>query len=162
MKKNCGYILFILLFVTGKTSYSQQSAVTIYYSYSEKSKDNHSTTENFSLTDSVLSYSVKYSGRRGPDQKDENKECTLSSEQISKIDKIISEKKLNVTDSLIDNKVPDGSYRVTTAITVTVTRGNKTSKTKVKGSLSVLENKTLYKNAAYLLNTIRRMLNDCR
>jgi hypothetical protein len=48
-----------------------------------------------------------------------------------------------------------------TTVTITVTSGNKTTKVKVKGSPSALGGKPLYKNSLYLLNLIRKMLDDC-
>lgn len=156
------YIFIVLFLILSNTSHSQQPFLAIYYSYSEKSKDSHSTTENISLSGTTVVYSVKYTGRKGPDQKDERKECTLTNEQVSNIRKAISDKQLNLTDSLVDNSLSDNSYKVTTAITITVTSGNKTTKTKVKGSPSALGSKPIYKNSLYLLNLIRKMLDDCQ
>jgi len=155
------YIFIVLFFTFSKASHSQQPFLSIYSSYSEKSKDSHSTTENISLSGTTVVYSVKYTGRRGPDQKDERKECTLSNEQVSNIRKAIRDKQLNITDSLIDNSSSNNSYKVSTAITTTVTNGNKTTKVKVKGSPSALNGKPLYKNSLYLLNLIRKMLDNC-
>lgn len=162
MKKKYSYIFLLLFLAACNTSYSQQPFLTIYYADSEKGKDSHSTIENISVTGTSVTYSVKYTGRRGTDQKDEIKKCTLSSGQISKIKNTISEKKLNVTDSLIDNSLAENSYQVTTSITITVTSGNKTTKTKVRGTPSVITGKSLYKNSSYLLNMVKEMLESCR
>ena len=159
MKKS--YILIVFLFAFSKASHSQKPYLSIYYPYVEKSKDSHSTTENISLSGTKVVYSVKYTGRNGPDQKDEMKECTLSNEQVSNIRKAISDKQMSITDSLIDNSSANNSYKVTTAITTIVINGNKTTKVKVKGSPSVLNGKPLYKNSLYLINLIRKMLDNC-
>jgi len=144
-----------------KISYAQQPFLTIHYLYAEKSRDSHSTTETISISGTTANYFLKFTGRKGPEQKDETKDCTLSKEQVSTIRKAIDEKKLNVADSLVDNSLPGGSYQVTTAITITFTNGNKNIQTKVKGKPSALNDKPLYKNAVSLLNLVRKMLENC-
>ena len=161
MKKAYNYFFLVLFFAAGKKSYSQKPFLTIYHADSEKSKDSHSTIENISLTGTTVVYTVKYSGRRGPDQKDETKNCLLSNEQIANIRKAINDKKLNSTDSLIVKALPDESYLISTAITITFTDGKKISKTKVKGNPYALTGKPLYKNSLYLLNMIQEMLKNC-
>ena len=161
MKKGLSYLFLGLFFVAGIKSHSQQPFLTIYYAISEKSKDSHSTIENINFTGTTVIYSVKYSGRRGPDQKDATKECLLSNEQMGTIRKAISDKKLDITDSLIVNILPDKAYLVSTAINITFINGKKISKTKVKGNPSALSGKLLYKNSLYLLNMIHEMLKNC-
>ncbi len=161
MRKAYYSFFLVLFFAAGKTSYSQQPFLTIYYVESEKSKDSHSTIENISLSGTTLFYTVKYSGRRGPDQKDETKNCLLSNEQISSIRKAIFDKKLNISDSLIVNPLPDESYFASTSIAITFTDGKQIRKTKVKGSPSTLTGKPLYKSSLYLLNMINEMLKNC-
>ena len=156
------YSLFLaLIFAAFTICHAQQPALAIYHSYSEKSKDSHSTIENIGVTGTVLTYAVKYTGRKGPDQKDESKKCTLTSEQVRSINKIISEKKLNVTDSLVDNTAPDKSYQVMNTITITITNGAKIVTTKVKGNPSGLKGKPLYKNAVSLYSAIMSMIKSC-
>jgi hypothetical protein len=158
MKKKLVYILMILFIAFSKNSYSQQASLVISYSNSEKSRDSHSTVENFSLNGENLVYSVKYTGRRGPDQKDESKIQRLSAEQVTTINNIISKYNLNVSDSLINNTEKSPGYTVITAIVISVTIGGKTTKVKVKGDPAMLEDRPLYSNAAYLVGTIRQMI----
>ncbi len=163
MKKKLVYIFLIVFFAFNKISYSQQPFLTIYYYYAEKSKDSHSSTENFSINGSSVLYSVKYSGRRGPDQKDEVKTCTLSNEQLEKINKTIKDKHLNVTDSVIINNGDHNSgYQVNATIIITLIRSGKTTRTKAKGKPSDLAEKPLYKNSLYLFRIIKDMVKLCR
>lgn len=161
MKKEYSYFFLVLFFLAGKKSHSQQPFLTIYYAEAEKSKDSHSTIETISCTGTTVVYTVKYSGRRGPDQKDAQKECLLSNEKMGSIRKIISDKKLDTTDSLIVNTLPDKTYLETTTININFTNGKKISKTKVKGSTSALSHELLYQNCIYLLNRIREMQKNC-
>ena len=162
MKKKYRYILFVLLLGSGKINYAQQPFLTIYYSVSEKSRDSHSTTRNISVTGTTVAYDVTYTGRKGPGQTDNKTSCVLNNEQVIKIRKAIDERKLNVTDSLIDNSMPDGSILSTTTILITFVNGKKTAKTKVKGGTRGLGSKALYKNSMYLLDLIMGMISKCQ
>lgn len=161
MRKNFRFILWVLLLTPCKICLAQQPFLTIYSSMSEKSKDSHSTIENISLTGNTAVYTVKYTGRKGPDQKDEKKECVFSNEQANNIRKVINERKLNITDSLISDAVVYESYRTATTIIISFTNGNKTTKTKVKGDPVALADKLLYKNSVYLLYLVKRIVKDC-
>ena len=163
MKKKLIYIFLIVFFTFNRISYSQQPFLTIYYYYGEKSKDSHSSTENISINGSSVSYSVKYSGRKGPDQNDEEKTCTLTNEQLEKINKTINDKHLNVTDSvIINNGSHNSGYQVSATVIISLIRSGKTTRTKAKGKTSDLADKPLYKNSLYLLHTIKDMLKLCR
>ena len=163
MKKKLIYIFLIVFFTFNRISYSQQPFLTIYYYYGEKSKDSHSSTENISINGSSVSYSVKYSGRKGPDQNDEEKTCTLTNEQLEKINKTIKEKHLDLTDSvIINNGSHNSGYQVSTTVIITLARAGTTTKTKCKGRPADLAGKPLYKNSLYLLETIKSMLKLCR
>jgi hypothetical protein len=163
MKKKLIYMFLIIFFAFNKISYSQQPFLTIYYYYGEKSRDSHSSTENISINGSAVSYSVKYSGRRGPNQKDEEKTCTLTNEQLEKINKTIKEKHLDVTDSvIINNGSHNSGYQVSATVIITLIRSGKTTRTKAKGNPSDLADKPLYKNSLYLFRIIKDMVELCQ
>ena len=77
---------------------------------------------------------------------------------MNTINSIISKYHLNVTDSIVDNSNELAMPSVTTTILITMTNGGKTSKIKVKGNTAKLEDNSLYANSAFLLGTIRNML----
>lgn len=156
-------ILFLLLPVfLNKSTMAQQPFLTIYYYYAEKSRDSHSTTEQISIGDSTLLYSVKYTGRKGPNQKDEVKTCKLTRDQLEKINKVINDKQLNVTDSIISNTTGGSGFQVTTNVIITITRSGKTTLTKTRGYVSDLTGKPLYDNSLYLIRKIKAMVELCR
>lgn len=161
MRKNYRFILLVLFLGSGKIGLAQQPFLTIYSSLSEKSKDSHSTVENISLTGNTAVYTVKYTGRKGPDQRDEKKECVFSNEQANNIRKAINDRKLNITDSLVSNALAYESYRTATTIIISFTNRNKTTKTKVKGDPVEFADKPLYKNSVYLLYLVKQILKDC-
>ena len=130
MKKNYRFILLALFLGSCTIGLAQQPFLTIYSSLSEKSKDSHSTIENISLTGNTAVYTVKYTGRKGPDQKDEKKVCVFSNEQINNIRKTITDRKLDITDSLVNNAVANESYHTTTTIIISFTNGNKARRIK--------------------------------
>jgi hypothetical protein len=163
MRKKLIYIFLIAFFAFNKISYSQQPLMTIYYYYGEKSRDSHSSTENISITGSVVYYSVKYSGRRGANQKDELKTCTLTNEQLEKINKTIKDKHLDVTDSvIINNESPNSGYLVNATVIITLIRSGKTTRTKASGNPLDLGDKPLYKNSLYLFRILKDMVELCR
>ena len=123
--------------------------------------DSNSTNEMFSIIGKKLSYSVTYSGRNGPDQKDEEKKCVLTDEQVNKILTTLQDKKLNADDSLIYNLPATEAPYTSETITILVTKGKKITKVRVKGIYTQIANKTLYTNSLYLINVIRNMLKKC-
>ena len=153
-------LVLIVLLSAGKTV-AQQPSLIIYNYYGEKGKDSHSTSENISISGSTVSYSVKYTGRRGPDQQKEEKSCTLTREQLEKINNTITEKHLNVTDSLIIQQEVSGT-QVTAHVSITVTMAGKTTKTKCKGDPADLTGKPLYTNSLHLFRLVKNMVDICR
>jgi hypothetical protein len=163
MKKKHSYLLLTLFFAFSKISYSQQPFLVIYYYYGEKSRDNHSSTENISINGSTVSYSVKYSGRKGPNQNDEVKTCTLTSDQLGKINKTIRDRHLDVTDSIIiSNESHNSGYQLSATVIISLAKAGKTARVKCKGDPANLSDKLLYKNSLYLLQTIKDMVELCR
>jgi len=152
--------MLIVLLSAGNTI-AQQPTLTIYNYYGEKGKDTHSTSENISISGSTVSYSVKYTGRRGPNQENEEKSCTLTREQLETINKTITEKNLNVTDSLIIQQEVNGT-QVTAHVSITVTIAGKTTKTTCKGNPADLSGKPLYSNSLYLFRLVKNMVDICR
>ena len=155
-------LLMLIVLLSAGNTVAQQPSLTIYNYYGEKGKDTHSTSENISINGSTVSYSVKYTGRRGPNQQNEEKSCTLTSEQLEKINKTISEKQLNVTDSLIITLPEAKGTQVTSNVSITVTIAGKTTKTKCKGDPSDLAGKQLYNNSLYLFRLVKSMVDICR
>lgn len=60
----------------------------------ERSKDSNSTIERWQINDGKLLYSVTYTGRRGPNQKNSKKEVSISQDNIKAIKALIAEKNL--------------------------------------------------------------------
>jgi hypothetical protein len=118
-------------FALCKVSYSQQPFLTIYSYYGEKNRDSHSCTENISINGSDLSYSIKYTDMRGSNQRNEEKTCTLTSDQLEKIYKTINDKHPDVTDSvIINNDLHNSGYVINTTVIITLTRAGKTTRAK--------------------------------
>ena len=161
MKKLVLLLSFFLMLLSAQKTAAQIFSLLVSHTSSERSKDSHSTTETFNLTGKNLSYTVTYSGRKGPNQKDEEKKCVLTDEQVNKISATLQEKKLNVTDSLINNLTGMEAPYTAETITITVTKGNKITKIRVKGTSAQVSNKTVYSNSLYLINMISRMLKTC-
>jgi hypothetical protein len=166
MKRSIFLLLLPVCLLLSRSSMAQQPFLTIYYYYGEKSRDSHSNTENISINGSSVLYSIKYSGRKGPAQKDEEKTCTLTSEQLEKINKTIKEKHLDVTDSvIINNDKQNPTFeggQISSTIIITLTRAGTTTITKCKGVPGDFDDKPLYKNSLYLLRTIKAMLKLCQ
>ena len=161
MKRTIIIIPLFLLLLSAKKTEAQTLSLSVSYTSSEKSRDSHSTKETFSLAGKNLSYAITYSGRKGPGQIDEEKKCVLTDEQINKISTTLRERKLNVEDSLIVNSSNSEPPYTSETITITVTKGSKATKIKVKGTYTQLTNKTLYTNSLYLIAVISKMLKAC-
>jgi len=155
------YLFLLVQLFQITTARAQQFSLTISSTNSEKGRDSHSTTEFIKIEDKAASYSVKYSGRKGPNQKDEEKKCTLTTAQVNKIKALMKERHLDVTDSLIDNSLASESYATTASITITEKKGTGLMKIKVKGLTKEIGNKPLYKNSHYLVSFVSDMIKNC-
>ena len=154
-------LMFIVLLSAVKTA-AQQPLLTINNYYAEKGKDSHSSTENISISGSNVTYSVKYTGRKGANQQNEEKSCTLTKDQLEKINNTINERQLNVTDSLIIDKQEEKGTQVTANVSITVTITGKTTRTKCMGDPSDLAGMPLYNNSLYLFRLVKNMVDICR
>ena len=151
-------VSFLLLLFSLEKAGAQANSIFISYISSENSRDSHSTNETFSLIGKNLTYIVKYNGRKGPDQKDEEKKSVITDEQLNKLWAILREKKLTVVDSLIGNASANKVPYTSESIAITVTKENKTTKIKVRGSRTALTGKPLNTNSLYLIAVISGML----
>ncbi len=151
-------VILAVLMLQSHYSSAQIFSLSISYNSAEKSKDSHSYTESFSIIERSVSYSVKYTGRRSGKIDDEAKACTFTSEQISKLQQTMTDKGLDLTDSLIN--ISTGMNSV--AISISMTKDGKQTKIKVRGDPAEVSDKLLFKNSMYLILSIKKMLADCR
>ncbi len=154
-------IILTLLFFT-LVSYSQNLDLAISYLAGERSKDSHTTEESFVLSGTNAAYSVKYSGHRGPNQKDDSKTCDLTSKNIEEIKNFITEKGLDKSDSLIDESTKYKSFETFANISAAISLDGKEYKIKVNGDTDEIGGKDLYKNMVKLIDKLRVMVIECK
>lgn len=163
MKISALFMLQVFL-MSAETIVAQTPFLTIYNYYGEKGRDSHATTENISINGSTATYSVKYTGRKNATQQNEEKFCTLTIDQLEKINKAIAEKNLNKTDSIIlvqEEGIKDRQY-ATASVIITATKAGGVTKTKCKGDPTELAGKPLYDNSLYLFRLVKKMVDSCR
>ena len=153
-------IIILVIFFTS-VSFSQNLDLAISYLYGEKSKDSHTTEENFAIGGTSASYSVKYSGHKTKNQKDDSKTCEFTQKNVNDIKNFIIEKGLNKTESLIDESTKYKSFETFVRITIDLSMDNQEYKIKVNGDTQEISGKDFYKNVQALIDKIRQMVKDC-
>lgn len=140
---------------------AQEFTLTVNYFAGEKSKDSHSTEENFAVTGMFASYAIEYSGHKGKNQHDTEKSCSFSDKDIEKIKKAIIEKELNhsVVYSTKDSK--SKSFEEFCNIGISISMDGGSYKIALNGDLVDLKNNNDYNNALSFIAMLRKMFEDC-
>lgn len=141
---------------------SQELTIAIYYLHGEKSKDTHSSTEKIAINNSSVTYSVKYSGRRGKNDIDTNKTCEFTEQDIENIKQTIITKELNVNDSLFSESSKSKSFEVYTNISIAISMDGNEYKIRINGDRLELDDSKLYKNSIFFITMLRKMAKDCK
>jgi hypothetical protein len=158
--KTISIISFILLFSICPAN-AQDFTLAISYLSGEKSKDSHSTEESIAINETSAAYSIKYFGRKGENQHDNNKTCTFTEQDILDIRAVIVKKGLNKTDSLFSESSKSKSYEVYTNISISMTLDGQEYKIKINGDTNELNDAKLYKSSLLLITRIRNMIENC-
>lgn len=143
-------------------SYSQELNIAISYLSGEKSKDSHSTEENFAISNSAVAYSVKYKGRKSDKQEDKSKVCTFTEQDLKNIRQTIETKGLNVTDSLFQESSKTKSLEHYCNIVIDMDIDGQKYKIRINGDIKEFEDKDLYKNSVFFITMLRRMVESCK
>ena len=158
------YLTSIVLAIifSSAASAAQDLNITISYLYGEKSKDSHSSEESFSISNTSVAYSVKYSGRKGKNQQDMEKTCTFTEQDLKNIIKTIEAKGLNVNDSLYQQTSKTKSFEVFTRINIAINMDGQEYKINISGDTIEFDDAALYKNSVFFITMLRKMVEDCK
>lgn len=152
---------FLVISVSQTEIYSQNLEIKIYYLNGEKSKDSHSTTENISISGNSVSYSVKYSGRKGNNQQDNQKECTFTEQSIEDIKKTILLKGLNSSDSLYQESSKTKLLEYYFNISMDITMNGEYFRISLNGDPNDFDRSNLYVNSISFIDFLRNLISDC-
>lgn len=153
--------VIVSLFILCSISYSQDFLVAIYYLHGEKSKDSHSTEESFAITDNQVVYAVEYTGKKG-NNKDMNKICTFSEQDIKNIKQTITTKNLNVVDSLFQESSKTKNIEKYTNLDMVIKMDGNDYRIIINGDTKELEDSMLYKNSIFFITMLRKMVEGCK
>lgn len=154
-------IVLTIIFLSAVSS-AQDLNIAISYLYGEKSKDSHSTEESYSISNTSVAYSVKYSGRKGKNQVDMDKTCTFTEQDIINIRKTIETKGLNVNDSLYQQTSKTKSFEVYTRINIAINMDGQDYKININGDTIEFDDAALYKNSVFFITMLRKMVEACK
>ena len=150
--------LFIILSVSTVTK-ADGFLLTISYTSGEHSKDSRSSVTSISIAGNDAAYSVKNSGFHAAE--DKNKTCTLSDDQLTKIQTWITELGLDKNDSLFDETTKYKSFEVFANISILVKNQETPYKIKINGDVNNLKESPLYKNALSFIYKVTDILEKC-
>lgn len=156
------FTFFALVFLNANCSNAQDMTIAVSYLKGEKSKDSHSTSEKISISGTSVSYSVKYSGRKGKNDIDMDKTCEFTEQDLKNIRKTIETKSLNVTDSLFQENSKYKSFEVYTNISIAISMDGQDYKIRINGDTSEFKDSQLYKNSMYFITMLSNMAEDCK
>lgn len=154
-------ILFCVISLSAAAS-SQELTVAAYFLLGEKSKDSHSSEESFAVSNSSVSYSVKYTGKKNKNQVDGEKTCVFSEQDISNLRKTIETKDLNLNDSLFSEHYKSKSFEIYTNISLAIVIDGQEYNIKINGDTKEFDDTKLYKNTVFFLTMLRKMVEGCK
>ena len=157
--------LFLFLFscaLITSCTFSQDLTVSAYFLQGEKSKDSHSSEESFAVSNSSVSYSVKYTGKKNKNQVDGEKTCVFTEQDIANLRKTIETKELNVNDSLFGEHYKSKSLEVYTNISLAIVMDGQEYNIRINGDVKELDDSKLYKNTVFFLTMLRKMIEGCK
>jgi hypothetical protein len=154
-------VAVFLMVIAIQNLFGQELTMTVYYLKGEKSKDSHSSEEQFAIAQTTVAYSIKYSGRRGKNQNDSEKFCTFTEQDVKNIVQTVTDKGLNVTDSAYVETSKTKSFEVYTNINIAMMIDGKDYSIKINGDTEQLSDSKLYKNSIFLITLLRKMVKDC-
>lgn len=156
------FAFFALIFLNSNCINSQDITIAVSYLNGEKSKDSHSSSEKITVSGTSVSYSIKYSGRKGKNDIDMDKTCEFTEPNITNIRKTIETKSLNVTDSLFSENSKSKSFEVYTNISIAISMDGKDYKIRINGDTAEFKESQLYKNSMYFITLLSKMAKDCQ
>lgn len=160
MKYLTGIVLAIIFF--SAVSSAQDLNIAISYLYGEKSKDSHASEESFAISNTSVAYTVKYSGRKGKNEQDMEKNCTFTEQDLKNIRKTIETKGLNVNDSLESKMSKTKDFEIFTRINIAINMDGQEYKINISGDTIEFDDAALYKNSVFFITMLRKMVEDCK
>ena len=153
--------IFVLFSLSAFSVRAQEFTLAVNYLAGEKSKDSHSTEENFAITGRFTSYTIEFSGHRGSEQHDTDWTCRFSDKDIEMIKKAIVEKELNHSVAYSTEESKSKSFEQYCNISISVAMDGSTYKITLNGDVVDLKNNNDYKNALSFITVLRKMFEDC-
>ncbi len=156
------FVSFLFLLVLHCSGTKADSfKLNISYFKGEKSKDSHSSNEIFSIEGQTVSYSIKYSGRRGKNQEDSQKECTFTEQDIANIKTTIISKGLNSNQTLTEENSKSKSFEVYCNIVLDLTLDGSDYKIRINGDTQEFNNNVFYNDTIFFIALLQKMVKDC-
>lgn len=153
--------IFVLISLSAFSICAGEFTLAVNYLAGEKSKDSHSTEENFAITGRFSSYTIEFRGHKGKNQNDTEKTCSFSDKDIEKIKKAIIEKELNHSVAYSTEESKSKSFEQYCNITISIVMDGNTYKIALNGDLVDLKNNTDYNNAVSFIAMLRKMFEGC-
>ena len=149
--------MFVILFLgTATKTFADSFILNISFTEGEKSKDSHSSTTSIEMNGNEIIYSKSFSGYGSG--KTENKTCTFTDEQTSKIQEFLKQNNLNKDDSLFQKSSKYKSYEVFVNVTISLVMWENVSKIRINGDTEEFKGEPLYKNSLKLIALIEGYL----
>lgn len=163
MNKTKIFIIAVSLFIGLLTRYSYADAflVSIAITEGEKSKDSWSSNTEININGSTLSYSKSFSGSRKKKNDNIDKTCTLTGEQIAAIQTLIKNGNLLISDTIEESESKYKSYERFVNIAGDFIMEERISKIRINGSVSSMNDKSLYINIYEVINLIEGYADKC-
>jgi hypothetical protein len=149
----------ILLFC--KVASADSFMIKISYLEGEKSKDSWTKTSEINVSGSEITYTSSKTGHGKGVNRVTSKACTLSDEDMKKVQDYIVDKNMLVTDSLIDNEFKYKAYERFASANVFLSYGERIGRIKLNGDLVAIGNNELYIKVSTLFQMLEDMAGKC-
>lgn len=159
--KHILFCITVIALLTPVKLFSQPLSVAVSYVRGEISKDSHSSTENYSINGTALSFSMVNKGRTGNENIDP-KLCTLEEKDTVAIRNMILTSGFNVSDSLITEKNNSDSPKYYTVVSISILLDGAESKIKVNGDTKEMAENEFYQKVVKFVMYLRNVAINCK
>ena len=153
-------VLFILMNVSSNV-FADSFIIKLNFLNGEKSEDSWTSETTVLIDGSQIKYTKSWSGSAKGRDKDIDKQCNLTDEQVSAIQKIITDNNLLVKEAAEDKDEKYKSFERFVNISLDISFAEALGKIRINGDMVQIKYLDLYKRTMKLINLIDDYANRC-
>lgn len=161
MNKIIYFVVLFLLLSTSSNVFADSFLIKLNFLQGEKSKDSWTSETTVAIDGSQIKYTKTWSGSAKSRNKDIDKQCNLTDEQVAAIQKIIFDNKLLVKETVEDKNEKYKSYEEFVNISLDISLAEALGKIRINGDIDQIKDTDLYNKTMQLIILIDDYAQKC-